>query len=296
MNNTQIDKGNKFNLSMKSDFVFKGVFSKPGNEDVLIDFLESILNIDIKNIDVLRDVTLEKEAKENKYGVLDLRATLNDDTFVIVEMQVKKDPDMPFRMSFYTGKTFTLQAKRGDTYNSLRKVYGICICDYKFTPYEEYKAEYATINKKHREDMLNNGIESIYIELPKFRKEKDLDYDNKQTQWLLFIDGENKKGVEIAMKKNEKIRKAYITKKYLTGDDKYRAIADLRQKSEMDYNSRMKRDLEEGIKNGIAQGIEQGIEQEKINTAREMLNEGFDIEKISKITKLPINIIESLKN
>ena len=33
---------------MKTDYVFKGVFSKPGNEDVLIDFLESILNIEIK--------------------------------------------------------------------------------------------------------------------------------------------------------------------------------------------------------------------------------------------------------
>ena len=290
MNNTIIDKdintdslNSNTNLSMKSDYVFKGVFTKSGNEDILINFLESILNIEIKNIDILRDVTLAKEAKENKYGVIDLRATLNDDTYVIIEMQVREDKNMPKRMSFYSGKTFSYQAKEGETYDSLKRVFGICICDYEFTPYEEYKTEFASIDKKHREYILSNGIESIYIELPKFRKFKNINYNDPLTQWLFFIDGEDKKGVEIAMKKNEKIRKAYITKEYLTKDDKFRRIADLRQKSEMDYNSNMKR------------AIEEGTLQKQIEIAREMIKEGFELEKISKITKLSIQEIEKLK-
>ena len=202
-------------------------------------------------------------------------------------------------MSFYSGKTYGYQAKEGDTYDKLKRVYGICICDFEFTIYDEYKAEYASINKLHREDILDDGIETIYLELPKIRNQENLDYDNPLTQWLLFIDGENKEGVKIAMEKNENIRKAYITKEYLTGDEEFRRLADLRQKSEMDFNSFMKEAkeeaIEEGRKEGIEKGIKEGIKEGKMQIAKEMLKDGYILEKIADITKLPIDDIKKLK-
>jgi len=51
----------------------------------------------------------------------------------------------------------------------------------------------------------------------------------------------------------------------------------------------------EGYEKGIEQGIEKGMEQEKINTARNMLQMTNDLGFIAKATRLSIEKIESLK-
>jgi len=51
----------------------------------------------------------------------------------------------------------------------------------------------------------------------------------------------------------------------------------------------------EGIEQGTKQGLEQGSRQEKIEIAKNMLNENMDIEIISKVTGLTKEEIETLK-
>lgn len=50
----------KKQLNLKNDVIFKTFFSRKGNEKYLIDFLESLLNIDIKEIKIQEEVNLEK--------------------------------------------------------------------------------------------------------------------------------------------------------------------------------------------------------------------------------------------
>ena len=53
--------------------------------------------------------------------------------------------------------------------------------------------------------------------------------------------------------------------------------------------------LQKGIEEGIEQGIEQGIVQAKLETAKNMLDEGFSIEQIVKITGLPEEAILNIE-
>ena len=46
-------------LPLVIDYVFKRVFAYEGNEDVLADFLESILNIEIKKLKVKNGVKID---------------------------------------------------------------------------------------------------------------------------------------------------------------------------------------------------------------------------------------------
>ena len=290
--NTEIINNETYN--MKSDIIFKEVFSKPGNEDILIDFLEGILDLKITKLEVLKDVSLMKEVAENKYGVLDLRATLDDNTLVIIEMQVKKYEYMPYRLTYYSGSFYSNQLKAGENYTKLKNVISICICDYSFLSNDEYVTPFELIETIHRKYILKNGQKFVFVELPKFRKYEQkglINIDDKLTQWLLFIDGKSTKGVEIAMEKNKYIKKANETRDYLFGDEEFRRIIALRKKSELDYNSSM----EESLQKGIEQGIEQGSHEGKIQIAKEMLKDGFSIEKISKITKLDISEIGKIK-
>ena len=53
---------------------------------------------------------------------------------------------------------------------------------------------------------------------------------------------------------------------------------------------------EQGIKQGIKQGKDLGRGEEKVKTAINMLNEGYSINQIEKVTHLDANSIEQLKN
>ena len=51
---------------LTEDYIFKRVFGKKGNEDILKDLLESILEIKIEEIEVIIGTEIEKEKIEEK--------------------------------------------------------------------------------------------------------------------------------------------------------------------------------------------------------------------------------------
>ncbi len=54
-------------LSVKRDIVFKRIFAHKGNEE-FFEFLSSLLNIKIKNIEIMHDIHLEKDIEDDKLG------------------------------------------------------------------------------------------------------------------------------------------------------------------------------------------------------------------------------------
>ena len=72
-------------LPLNNDYVFKRVFAYQGNENLLKDFLEAILNIQIQKIEV-QNPELPKNYKEQKKGTLDIKVQLNENTIIDVEM------------------------------------------------------------------------------------------------------------------------------------------------------------------------------------------------------------------
>ncbi len=53
---------------------------------------------------------------------------------------------------------------------------------------------------------------------------------------------------------------------------------------------------QKGIKKGMKQGLQQGISQERINTAKRMLESQIDVNIISIATKMSVEEIKKLKN
>ena len=81
-------------LKVTNDFVFKKLFGKQENEELLKDLLEAI-------IEVQKEASLEKTLELNKMGILDIKATLNNNTIVNIEMQVQDQKDIIERSLFY---------------------------------------------------------------------------------------------------------------------------------------------------------------------------------------------------
>ncbi|MED2515584.1 Rpn family recombination-promoting nuclease/putative transposase, partial [Bacillus thuringiensis] len=68
-------------VNLRVDFAFKRLFGVEGNEDILIGFLNAVLQSSIdEEITSLHldDPHLPREQKGDKLSILDLRATLNN--------------------------------------------------------------------------------------------------------------------------------------------------------------------------------------------------------------------------
>ena len=64
--------------SLKSDIIFKNLFSAKRNKDLLIDLLESVLEIKIDTIEVQKEVETEISNINEKLGRMDIVATINN--------------------------------------------------------------------------------------------------------------------------------------------------------------------------------------------------------------------------
>lgn len=75
-------------LNPKTDYVFKRIFGHIGNEEITKDLLQSILDIKINSITVDHNTILEKDILDEKIGILDIKAVLNNNINCDIEVQV----------------------------------------------------------------------------------------------------------------------------------------------------------------------------------------------------------------
>ena len=93
------------------------------------------------------------------------------------------------------------------------------------------------------------------------------------------------------MEKNEDVKKAVVTVREMSEDEKMERLAELRQKAIMDekalYNT--------GIREGKELGRAEGEQKNKIEVIKRMLNENFDNDTIKKIANAKDKEIEEAK-
>lgn len=279
---------NKNIYNLKNDVIFSAFFSRKGNEAFLKDFLNALLGFEITKIKISEEVNLEKLGVGEKGGRLDLKAELNDGVIVNVEMQRRNKGNMEIRTSIYSAKTLSREIRRGTDYKDVQKVIMINILDYTmFKEYPEYISKTAIVLDKHREYKVMDNMEWWFIELPKFRKARP-DMNEKINQWLAFWDDKNKGWIKMAEDKNDTLKKARKEMNYLTGDAEIRRLAELREKWDLEYNMDMDY--------ARAEGEKKGKQEEKIETAKKLLDLDIDILTISKATGLSKDEIEKINN
>ena len=123
---TSFVKNTKERLDLKNDYVFKRIFSKPENNEELKELLEAILNIEIEKVEV-KNPEITKNYADEKLGVLDIRAQINEDTMIDIEMQVANVKTMVNRNIIYTCRLIAEDTRVGEEYRGLKKFISITI-------------------------------------------------------------------------------------------------------------------------------------------------------------------------
>ena len=285
-------KNNTELLPLTNDYIFKRVFSYKGNESVLKDFLEAVLKTEIKTIKIENSEIIPKETNE-KRGLLDIKAQINDGTILDVEMQMKNERNTEERATEYMGKMLSEQLQVGEAYQKLKKSIVIFITNYNFLKRNSYhsvgrmkfdetpKEEYVEMGYQKEDDIASKYMEFHYIELPKFKK-RELSKFTKLDQWLCVFT-QDKEGIMLAEKKNKEIKKAMNTLDFLSKDPKERERHNSIVMAEYNRLVSEQNFFEDGVKKG------------KIGIAKKLLKLKMPIEQIQEITQLTKEEIEKLK-
>lgn len=138
-------------LLPKNDVIFKNLFSKIGNEEMLRELLEEITKVKIYDIEVEKEVELSQMKVGEKYGRLDLRAVINKDSIVVIEMQMSDTCNMEKRAMYYGSKIIGSSLGIKQTYKQIKDVYIISILNYEMTDLDKYCLDTVTVDSEFRE-------------------------------------------------------------------------------------------------------------------------------------------------
>lgn len=278
---------------LTEDYIFKRVFGKKGNEDILKDLLESILEIKIEQIEVIVGSEIEKEKIKEKIGIIDLKATINKETTVDIEIQVKDYHNMIERSTFYIAGLYHTGLKRGERYEKNNKVIGINILMFNIFKWKKFHSK-GILKENELNEIMTDKLELHFLELPKIIKNSE-EGNKRLRQWLEFIYNKRKGEREMAVKENEKIAKAQVEYKYLTGDERVQRLAFLRDKWESDHKSELNWVKIEAEKRGEKRGEAKGERKKQKQIVKELLKAEVQDEIIIKTTQISKEELEKMK-
>lgn len=263
-------------ISAKLDIIFKKIFSQEENEDMLHDFISSLLDIpynDIQKITVCNPEILPETA-DGKFSRMDLRL-LVDNKVVNVEMQVSSKPDFNDRVLYYWSKIYSGELKSGEDYGELKQTISINIVNFNISNKNDYHSHYMLMEKDTGE-IFSDKLSIHFFELKKINKQ--INKNDRKELWLQLINAESEE--ELAMLENTNvpvIQKAVMVIHRMSADEKMKEIARMREKALHDEAS--------ALKGARAEGRAEGKAERNAEIFSIMKAKGFTDKQINEILK-----------
>ena len=274
-------------LDVKTDFAFKKVFGSTDSKDILISFLNSVIEFDNKQ--KITDLTIVDPysiplLKGMKDTYVDVKAELSDKSRVIIEMQVLNHEGFEKRILYNAAKNYSIQLKKGDAYHLLNPVIALTITDFiLFDNSPELINNFKLLEKKQFIEY-SDDIELIFIELPKFIKTEQ-ELETIQDKWIYFIKNAGDLNY-IPDNLEQELEKAFNVANEAGLSEEELEL----QHKKKDWIYIQKSSIELATKTGLQQGLEQGLQQGEFNAKTKMvLNAhqiGLPIRTISELTGL----------
>ena len=287
-------------LPPKMDFVFKRIFGNENHPNVLISFLNAVLNpVDpIKSVS-LKDTTIEKSHLEDKYSRLDVKAITNKGEHINIEIQLKDEYNMIKRSLYYWSKLYEGQLENGENYQKLSRTICINLLDFNLLNHDKFHSVYRLKDCETNEE-LTDVMELHFIELKKIKDVQRVEeVKTKLEAWLYFINQPESELVQELEKVEVEIKEAKAELVRLSGDRKERERYEKRRESRLNEVSALsyaeEKGIQKGIEEGVKQGLEQGAKQRNIEIAKNLIQNGLDNELISKSTGLSIEEVKAIR-
>lgn len=297
-------------VNLRVDFAFKQLFGTRGNEQILMQFLNVTLDSSLSSpIQTLKieDPHMHREYEKDKLSILDVLATLDDDTQISIEIQLSDQNDFLKRSLYYWSRLYASQMQKGCSYDALRKTITINILN--FSVFPEYETFHTTgkLWDIELQKLLIDDLELHIIEIPKlmaqWKQEQVNPWEDDFVRWLLLLSANEDTKLthtleEIAMNRDPILKDAMQKWEKMSQDPAFRMSYEARQKALIDeaskYKYAEKKGMEQGRKEGKEEGLQEGIEKGKIQLIQGMHKNGMDIEDIAKFTNMDMSDIRHI--
>ena len=278
------------------DFGFKRLFATERNKDLLISFLNAIL----EGYEKIREVTFTRNehqgmVKDARNGVFDIQCENDRGEKIIVEMQNSNQPFFKDRSIYYATFPIQEQAVQGKWNFELKGIYTIGILNFEFSDndgdpneYHNHEVKLLDVRNKH---VFYDKLTFFYLELPKFKKKAD-ELVSMLDKWMFVLC------------KLEKLdeRPASFTEPIFDQLFKEAEIANFSEREYLQFESNLKHErdsqnifdfaiekatkkgLKEGENKGFKQGILQGEKQKALEIALKLKSKGLSDEEITALT------------
>ena len=193
-------------ISPKTDFAFKKIFGSNKSKDILISFLNAIVyqgNQTIQDLEIINPYN-PPATPILKDSYLDVRAVLDNQSKVIIEMQVINVEAFEKRIVYNLAKTYSNQLKSGQGYSHLQPVIALTIVDFEMFENNSDVITFWTFREvKKLIKYPDETLKMVFVELPKF-KQKLEELETISDKWIYFI--KEAPSLEMIPKSMEKIK------------------------------------------------------------------------------------------
>lgn len=262
-----IDGEEEVEYGLTNDYMFRSVFQ--ASEEALKGLLSALLYIpeeEILSCKICNPIILG-DAIDEKTCILDIRVLLNNSKQINLEMQMGSVENWTDRSVFYLCKMYT-DIKKGLDYTEAKSSIHIGIM--MKSPISEDAAfynEYALKNRRTGYEFTGkialHVLDLSYLEqVPEEERNSALYY------WACVFKAKTWKEVLAMAEQSESIKKAVVTLRELSEDEKIRLQCEARERYQMDWQSSMRTNREKGREEGrkeiILALVQKGMSIEKI--------------------------------
>ncbi len=274
-----------------TDFGFKKLFGCDMNKDLLISFLNALLNGEqtVKEVTYLNPEQIGINEYDRR-AVFDVYCENERGEKFLVEMQKGVQQFFKDRSIFYSTFPIREQAKRGNWTYELKAVYTIGILNFSFDDKDEnyYHHEVKLLDTRTKE-VFYDKLTFIYLEMPKFHKTED-QLETMFDKWMFVL-----RNLSRLMERPAALQERIFEKLFRAAE-----IARFSKSEIYEYEDSLKvfRDMYSMVwtakNNGRKEGLEEGKEEEKRAIARNMKSLGLSDDVIAQATGLACEEIGKL--
>jgi predicted transposase/invertase (TIGR01784 family) len=279
-----------------TDFGFKKLFGEEANKKLLISFLNDILPISKKIVDLsFKKNEQQGDIAISRKAVYDIFCEDESGSQFIVEMQNAKQLYFKDRAIFYSTFPIRDAAKQGDWDFKLNPVYCVGLLGFEFDNkavlsikedeeiVEEENEYYHRVQlKDHKNRVFYEKLNFVFVELPKFKK-KENELISHCEKWLYFLKNLDSFENIPEILKEEIFEEAF----------KVAEVAAMTPNQVAQYEESLK--IYRDNINVINTAKKEGYDEGKIEVAKNLLGMGMDIVSVIKATGLEEEDIKKLK-
>lgn len=269
-----------------TDFGFKKLFGTEMNKDLLISFLNALLQNEEKEIEDLQYLNGENlgDGYGDRGSIFDVYCKTKDGGRFIVEMQKAEQSYFKDRSVYYATTPIRQQAPKGKWDYHLEDVYTVGILNFEF-PDGEYPADSFRheIKLKDVEDnhVFYDKLTFVYLEMPKFNKGED-ELETMFDKWMFVLRNLSRLLDRPKALQDRVFKKLFEQAEIMQYSEAERWQYEASLKNYWDYN------------NTLETREAKGVAKEKIAIAQRMKADGLPVEMIAKYTQMSIEEIENI--